>query len=202
MNVSDAAREEARKQMKAEGFVVTFAGNLGYLQGVETIVEAASLLRSRADIAFRIIGDGALRSDLERMAADLRVSNLAFLGTRSPNVLPAYLEASDALVVHLRAGELNELVMPAKTLSYLAAGRPLIVAATGAAETLVNECGAGLTLPPGDPAALAQAIEQLFSMTSDERVAMGRRGRECAESRFARTVVMNDLEQLLVGLAR
>src|SRR5207247_191446 len=60
LNVSDAAREEARKEMKTEGFVVTFAGNLGYLQGVETIVEAASLLRSRADIAFRIIGDGAL----------------------------------------------------------------------------------------------------------------------------------------------
>jgi colanic acid biosynthesis glycosyl transferase WcaI len=200
---SDASRKAAREDLEAgDAFIVTFAGNLGYLQGVDTVVRAAATLRSRTDVAFRIIGDGALRGELERLAADLKLSNIRFLGAMPANVLPAYLSASDALLVHLRSGDLSELVLPAKTLSYLAVGRPVIAAATGATEELVRACAAGLTLAPGDPIALAATIERLMELPPAERVAMGQRGRECVESRFSRSRIMDDLEKVLERASR
>jgi glycosyltransferase involved in cell wall biosynthesis len=194
--------ERARSLLGADGaFTVTFAGNTGLLQGLETMLDAANLLLRRTDIVFRVVGDGSDLPRLRKLATKLRLTNLRFLGRLPASQMPAVLAASDALLVVLRAGPLADLALPTKTLAYLASGRPVLAAAGGSAEALVRECAAGLAIPPGDAAGLAAAIEKLVAMSSEERDAMGQRGRDWAARRFTREQLVDRLETLLLEAA-
>jgi colanic acid biosynthesis glycosyl transferase WcaI len=197
-----AAVESARTLLEANGaFTVTFAGNTGLLQGLETLLHAARALAHRSDIAFRVVGDGSDLARLRDLAKKLELPNLRFLGRRPASEMAAILAASDALLVVLRAGPLTELALPTKTLTYLASARPVLVAAGGAAEQLVRECDAGISVPPDDPQALAIAVQQLAAMAPHERDLMGRRGREWVSKRFTRGQVVDQLEALLIEAA-
>jgi glycosyltransferase involved in cell wall biosynthesis len=194
--------ETARSLLAAEtAFTVTFAGNTGLVQGLETMLEAAKLLMPRTDIAFRVVGDGSDLPRLRKLAEKLGLTNLRFLGRLPSAQMPAVLAASDALLVVLRPGPLMDLALPTKTLAYLAAGRPVLVASGGAAEQLVRECDAGVIARPGEPQDLATAVQQLAAMPPLEREAMGRRGRDFVSHRFARTQVIDRIEALLVQAA-
>jgi glycosyltransferase involved in cell wall biosynthesis len=94
------------------------------------------------------------------------------------------------------------LVLPAKTLNYLAAGRPLIAAMTGTVAEIVRDSGAGLVVPPDDPAQLARAVEHLASLSVADREKMGQRGRAYVQEHFGRAKIMNELETLLVEVAQ
>jgi glycosyltransferase involved in cell wall biosynthesis len=195
--------EEARRDLRAgDRFVVTFAGNLGLVQGLSTVLQAADRIRSRTDIAFRFIGDGSDRQRLERMATELKLDSVAFLGQRPSVRMAPLLAASGALLVQAAPGPLNQLLLPTKTLAYLAAGRPVIAAMDGATATLIREAEAGLTVPPGDPAALANAIEHLAAMSAAQLAEMGRRGRSFVLERFAKSRIMDRLEAVLTEHAR
>ncbi|MDP9227245.1 MAG: glycosyltransferase family 4 protein [Actinomycetota bacterium] len=195
--------EQARRDLRAgDQFVVTFAGNLGLVQGLSTVLEAASRLRSRSDIAFRFIGDGSDRQRLERMARELKLETVAFLGQRPSVQMAPLLAASDALLVQAAPGPLNQLLLPTKTLAYLAAGRPVIAAMDGATATLIREADAGLTVPPGDPVALANAIQRLAGLSRAQLADMGRRGRRFVAERFDKSRIMDRLEAVLTEHAR
>jgi glycosyltransferase involved in cell wall biosynthesis len=194
--------DRARELLAANGaFTVTFAGNTGLLQGLGTMLQAARILAHRSDIAFRVVGDGSDLPRLQQLGKSLKLTNLSFLGRRPSSEMAAILAASDALLVVLRSGPLTELALPTKTLAYLASARPVLVAAGGAAEQLVRECGAGLSVPPDDPDALALAVEQLAAMPPDTRELMGRRGRDWVSKRFTREQLVDRLEALLVKAA-
>jgi glycosyltransferase involved in cell wall biosynthesis len=193
----------ARRELRADDrFVVTFAGNLGIVQGLSTVLDAAERLRSRVDIAFRFIGDGVDRRRLEGLAKERKLENVLFLGQRPSASMPPLLAASDALLVHAAAGPLNELLLPTQTLAYLASGRPVIAAMDGATAQLVREAGAGVTTPPGDPAALATAIERLASSPRAELSAMGERGRRLVADQFDMERIADRLESILTEHAR
>lgn len=199
---ADATVKSARVLLAANGaFTVTFAGNTGLLQGLGNVLQAARILSHRSDIAFRVVGDGSDLPRLKELAKSLALTNLRFLGRRPSSEMAAILAASDALLVVLRSGPLTELALPTKTLTYLASARPVLVAAGGAAEQLVRECDAGLSVPPDDPQALAAAVERLAAMTPDARELMGQRGRQWVSERFTRAQVVDRLETLLIKAA-
>ena len=77
----------------------------------------------------------------------------------------------------------------------------MLVAAGGAAEELVRECDAGVSVPAGDPQALAAAVRRLAGMSPEERELMGRRGREWVALRFTREQLVDRLETLLINAA-
>jgi glycosyltransferase involved in cell wall biosynthesis len=192
-----------RRELQApDRFVVTFAGNLGVLQGLSTVLEAAERLGSRKDIAFRFIGDGMDRRRLEDLAAKKGLDNVAVLDRRSPAEVAPLLAASDCLLVHAVPGPLQEIALPTKTLAYLAAGRPVIAAMGGATATLIREADAGVITAPGDPAALADAINLLSITPRDDLDAMGARGRRFVAERFAKGRIMDQLEAILEEHAR
>ncbi len=73
--------------------------------------------------------------------------------------------------------DLFAYVIPTKTQAYMAAGRPILMAVNGDAARLVGEAGAGISVQPEDPAALADAIVALAALPAEQRDAMGRAGR-------------------------
>ena len=197
---------ESTRNVRAEfgfghKFVVMFTGNLGMVQGLETVIEAATLLRDRADVEFVLVGDGSDRARLERLVAEQRLSNVRFLGQHPQTDMPAFMRAADALLVHLRRSEIADHAVPTKILSYLAAGRPVVCATSGAAAELVRSAHAGLTLEPSDPVALADAITHLASLPAAARDQLGRNGRAYLGAHFEKQTVIDGYERVLNLLA-
>ncbi|HEX2236765.1 MAG TPA: glycosyltransferase family 4 protein, partial [Actinomycetota bacterium] len=119
-----ARANEYRARHGLEGrFVVMYAGNVGLSQSLELILEAARELARETEVAFVINGQGAARADLERRARDL--DNVLFVDLQPEETLPDLLAAADVHVVPLKRG-LARASVPSKTLSILAAGRPLV----------------------------------------------------------------------------
>ncbi|MEU7567572.1 glycosyltransferase [Streptomyces fradiae] len=152
-------REETRRRLgwAPADTVVLHSGNMGLKQGLEVLVGAA-----RLDPALRVVlmGDGNQREALGRLAAD--VPNLEFLPPAADADFPEVLAAADVLAVTQRASVLD-MSVPSKLTSYFAAGRPVVasVADGGGTAEEVRRSGAGVLVPPEDPAALLAAVRGL-----------------------------------------
>jgi glycosyltransferase involved in cell wall biosynthesis len=183
-------------------FVTLFAGNIGIIQGLDTVVRTAALLPRDGSFLISVIGDGADKQRLLDLAKALEVSDrIQFLDRRPAAEIPVLLEAADVLLVHLKSGPVAQWSIPAKTYAYFAAAKPILMGVEGAGSDLVRNARAGVVVPPEDPAAMAQAIRNLHDMSADERAAMGRRGREYLLANFSRKVVLAQYEQKLAEVA-
>jgi glycosyltransferase involved in cell wall biosynthesis len=200
--VTPEAASAIRRQLGwADRFVALFAGNLGIVQGLDTIVDAARTLRP-AGVVVAFAGDGSEKARLqERVAREGLDDCVAFLGRRDPAEMPAIFAAADALVVHLKACELDEYVVPAKVLSYLAAGRPIVAAIGGAGARLIVESGAGPVVEPESADRLAEAIRRVQEMPATERTSLGEAARSFACERCARHRVIPMYESVLRSAA-
>jgi colanic acid biosynthesis glycosyl transferase WcaI len=157
--------------------VVMYAGNVGFSQSLDLVLLAArSFAVSRPDVVFVINGGGAARPDLEVAAADL--PNVRFIDMQPAERIPEVLAAADVHVVPLRAG-LAWSSVPSKLYSILAAGRPLVASVDEGTEVAltVERAGAGLAVPPDDPAAFTAAVGRLLDepQTAAQMGASGRR---------------------------
>jgi glycosyltransferase involved in cell wall biosynthesis len=122
---------------------------------------------------------------------------IQFLEHQPIEKIADFMAAADALLVHLKKTELSRYVIPTKTIAYLAAGKPILMAMDGAAATLVSAAGAGLVIPSEDPVALARAIETLWSMPRDALLTMGRHGRDYFEAHLAKERAIDQYEEIL-----
>jgi colanic acid biosynthesis glycosyl transferase WcaI len=197
-------RNVVRKEFGWEGrFVVLFAGNLGLVQGLDSVIRTAALLSPLENIRIALVGDGSDRERLMAMARDLNVTDrVQFIDRQPMDRMPEIMAAADTLLVHLRGSELSRYVIPSKTMAYLAAGRPILMAMEGAAADLVTEAQAGVTVPPDEPATLAEAIRAFSRMTEAERNSYSRRGPVYLRENFSKKVVVGRYEALLGTIAK
>ena len=169
-------------------FNVLFAGNISPAQDLGLLVQCAEKLRQdkRADIHFIIVGDGMSRTNLEEEIRGKDLSSyFTFEGQHPVTDIPAYHTMADALFAALAKSDELGLTVPAKITSYMAAGRPCLVA------------GCGLTSPAGDAHALYQNLLALAAMSPEQRTAMGQAGRAYFEQHFRRSKLLKKLEQFI-----
>ncbi len=179
-------------------FVILFAGNIGIIQGLDAVVRAAALLPRDCGFLISLIGDGTDKQRLQELAKSLAVDDrIQFLDRHPAEEMPALMEASDALLVHLKSAPMAHWVIPTKIFAYLSAGRPILLAMDGAGADLVRDSGAGIIIPPEDAAALSQGIRSLRDLAPEDRAAMGRRGREYLVAKFSKHSVLAQYEQKL-----
>jgi colanic acid biosynthesis glycosyl transferase WcaI len=171
-------REAIRREMGwRDKFVVLFAGNLGIVQGLDSVIEAAKLMTNgNARIVF--MGDGTDKPRLEKLASQSDLGERVQFVDRQPiERMPAFMSATDALLVNLKRSELTKYVIPSKTVAYLASGKPILMAAGGASEDLIREANAGIVVEPENAPALAEAIEKIRLMPPDALNELGDNGR-------------------------
>jgi glycosyltransferase involved in cell wall biosynthesis len=180
-------------------FNVVFAGNMGKAQGLEAVVEAASLLKDRPGVQFVFVGDGLALQGLRDLARDRHVDNVRFIGRRPPAEMPALFALADALLIHLKDDPLFRITIPHKTFAYLASGKPVLAAAAGDLADLVQTTGAGLVCAPERPEALADAVRRLHDMPPAEREQLGRNGLAAVHRDFAREHLVGRIEAMLAG---
>lgn len=162
-------------------FLIGYAGAFGLANDLATVVHAAKLL-AESPVTFIFVGQGPEKNNLQALARRLNISNVTFLPAVSRADVPSVLSAMDALIITLRRTSLFRFgISPNKLLDYMMAGRP-VIHAIDAGNDLVAESGCGLSIPPGDPAAIAAAALELMHMSQAGRDAMGRAGRRYVEA--------------------
>jgi colanic acid biosynthesis glycosyl transferase WcaI len=181
-------------------FVVTHAGNLGYVYDLETLLDAAALIKSWKaldDIVFLIVGDGVVRERLIMTAASLELDNVRFLPFQPRASLPLLRASSDVQLALYRTASAR-FSMPSKVYEIMASGRPVLASAEADSDLarLVVGAGAGVCVSPKAQRQLADAIVRLRSDAALRRE-MGERGRAAVERTYSRDVVVTQYDELL-----
>ncbi len=159
-------------------FQVGYAGNDSPWQGVEDLLMAAATFEGDPEVRFRFIGIQKDRFDLPERAS-------VEIFPRKPQEEVACLLTDCDVLVSPRRGRVADTQYPTKLSAYLALGRPIIATDVSDQRLILERAGCGLVVAPESPAAIAAAVHRLRGLPHDERVAMGRRGRQFAEEHLS-----------------
>lgn len=202
-SLSDISFEEGRafraKYSLNDKFIVSHSGNMGVKQGLDVILDTAALNRDDHSAVFVIVGDGAVRSKIQQRAQEMNLPNLIFLPLLDSFEFRGFLKASDICLV-TQQRTVSDMVFPSKTVTYLAAGCPVIASVNKNSEVArtIEESNAGLVVEPENAAALLAGIHQL---RSDDADGHGERGRQYAGQRWSSERVLGFLESKLSEIA-
>ena len=174
--------------------VVMYAGNVGFSQSLNLVVDAAAKF---PDLAFVINGDGAARKKLEEDCAQL--TNVYFGDYQPIERLSEVLATGDIHVVPLRAG-LASVSVPSKSYSILAAGRPMLAAIDPGTEipNMLQQSGAGVAVEPDNSTAFIEGLSQLISRR-EQLHEMGSRGRTWVETHASPASVAAQYEAIFLA---
>ena len=180
-------------------FVASFVGTLGLAHGLDTVLDAAELLKDRPDVLFWLVGEGARRAELEAEAARRGLDNVRFEGQVPREAIPGVLAASDAALVLLRPDPLFETVLPSKMFEAMAAACPVILGVRGESRALLADSGGGIAIEPGSGSALAEAVVACAA-DPESRRRMGALGRAYVTARLSHDALARDYASALQDL--
>lgn len=175
------------------GFNVVFAGNLGMVQALDTLLEVAEMLLSYSDIRLVLIGSGSRSIWLEEQVAQRQLTNVRLPGRFPSEAMPGILAQASVLLVSLVRNPIMSQTIPGKVQAYLAAGRPIIASLDGEGARVVVASGAGLACPAEDAKVLAQAVLQLRAAPAEALLRMGKAGRRYYDEFFDPAVLASRL---------
>ncbi|MES2686092.1 MAG: glycosyltransferase family 4 protein [Pseudomonadota bacterium] len=187
--------------LDSDAFCVVFAGNIGAGQAVETIVDAATLLRGRPDIQFVVVGQGSRQQWMGEEATRRGLTNLHLPGRFSVELMPGLMQKASALLVTLTDQPIFAATIPNKIQAYMASGRPIIACLNGEGARVVAEAGAGLAVPAENAPALADAVLRLAVMTAGELAELGASGQRYFKAHFDHDMLTEQLAGHLRTLA-
>jgi len=195
--------EEIRRRLglPMDKKLVLHAGNMGYKQGLEHVVDAAVLAATEVpSLVFVMVGDGNQRGRVEARARAHRISNMLFLPLQPRRLFPSLLGAADVLLLHQRA-RVVEMSLPSKLADYFASGRPVVAAANEASETSreISRAGGGVVVAPERPRELLKGITELLDDPS-RAASLGLAGQEYARSRYRREELAEALDGFVARL--
>lgn len=119
----DVYSEKIAEFLPANKYNVVYAGNIGAMQNVEVVVDAARLMRDRADIHFHIFGDGLYKNQLQDKAKDL--TNISFWPMQPSELAPSIYSMADVNIIPL-APNIYRTALPSKTATCIACGKPIV----------------------------------------------------------------------------
>jgi glycosyltransferase involved in cell wall biosynthesis len=169
---------EKLTQLKQLGhFVVGYVGSHGLANALYNLVDAAQLLQ-RELVTFVMVGQGAEKEALQQKVLQMQLNNVIFFAPVPKASVPSLLARMDALYIGWQKKSIYRFgINPNKLLDYMMAAKP-VIHAVEAGNDLVAESGCGISIPPDNPSAIAQAINKLRQMKPSERELMGKKGRE------------------------
>jgi len=157
---------ELLKKYGVDGkFICSYVGTIGMACGLQVILDAAEKLQEKGDdlVRFLLIGDGALKEELENESKRRNLRNVIFTGRRPKEEIPEWIASSDVNLVHLKKSALFTSVMPSKIFESAGCGRPVIIGVDGFAKDFVLNANAGLAMEPENVENLLEVLSILVS---------------------------------------
>jgi glycosyltransferase involved in cell wall biosynthesis len=143
-------------------FVAMYVGAHGTYSALDSVLDAAEILRDRDDVRFVLVGGGDTKDALRRSAADRGLDSVVFVDPVPKRDVPAWLARADACLLPYQDRPLFAGALPNKTFDYMGAGKPIIAAVPpGELSRLVERAGCGIAIRPEDPRAMADAVRTL-----------------------------------------
>lgn len=172
-----------------------FAGNVGAAQSVDTILDAAALLKEEfPQLRWHIVGSGSEHTRLQQKAQPLG-DTVMFHGRKPLDTMPSLYAQADAMLVTLQADEFSSMTLPGKVQSYMAAGKPLLGAINGETAAVIADAQCGFCGAAEDAAALADNVRRF--MATEDKTALGANARAYYEQHFSQDGFMQTLEEKL-----
>lgn len=169
--------------------VFSYVGTHAFYHGLDTLIEAATLLRHRNDLAFLMIGDGPERERLKQMVADRHLENVVF-GQSPYNEMDRLYSITYSSVATLRNMDVAKGMRLSKIFPSISCGVPVIYAGAGEAAEMIEKHGCGITVEPERPELLAQAIEHLAE-NETLRGSLGQNGRALIDREYSWSLIVH-----------
>ncbi len=195
----------AANGISADTPLIAYSGNVGVKQGLEVVVEAASLAErdsSAGLLHWAICGEGAAKPALEKMIGTQATRSVHLYPLQPDNLYHAMLGETDINLITQQRGS-GQFFFPSKLLSILQFGRPVLAVADDTSELsrAVRAGDFGLVVAPGDAKALKEAALQILQAPSEQKKAWAERGRAWVDQ-YRRRAVLGKVELQFASLAQ
>lgn len=181
---------------------VVYAGNLGDHQSLDTVIEAANLVKHLDNLRVTIVGSGVAERRLRELASSLDAHNVTFMGRVAPEEIGKIHAESDFQIVSLKDLAIFEGTIPSKLQASLCNGIPVITTVRGDVRRLVEENGIGFACDPENVAQLADAFMQAAALGLEERQRMGKTAKQYYESSMSIARGTAQVEEILRSVSR
>ena len=175
-----------------------FAGNVGTMQSVDTVIKAAAVCKDVGNIRWHIVGDGIDLENCKSLAEKLDVP-VTFHGRQPTEQMPHYYSMADAMLITLKDDPVISLTLPGKLQSYMAAGKPVIGAINGEAKSVIEQVKCGYCVPACDYEKLAAVCKQ-FAEERVNHAVMGNNARIAYEQSYSKDKFIDSLEKNLTDM--
>lgn len=194
---AEALFENIKTEEKNDDLInLVFAGNIGEMQSVETIIYAANELKDDQKIIFHIVGDGSSCKKCQDLTRQLKLNNVVFHGQHPISEMPRFYKIADAFLVTLKANKVISYTLPNKVQTYMAAGKPIIGAIDGETRIVISESNCGLCGPAEDYMELAKNIRK-FAIEKPTHTTFGQNSRRYYMHNFSKKTYMEKLNNHL-----
>lgn len=166
-------------------YIVSYAGVFSPHQGLDIILDSATILKEHTEILFLFAGDGFTKDHLVKKANDNKLLNVTFLPFLSKDQYVKLLGCSDVSLVCLDK-DVNTPVVPGKLMSIMACGKPVIATLppVSDANKIIQEAQCGILVEAGDSQNLAISILNL-KLNPGLMEKFGENGRKYAIKNFS-----------------
>ncbi len=151
-------------------FIAGYIGTIGMAHGLQTLLEAAEILQRTPggeSIHILILGDGAKKDTLKKMALLKQLQNITFIDAVPKSEVSEYWSLLDLSIIHLKKDPLFEKVIPSKLFECIGMGIPVLHGVLGESAEIVKRLHIGVTVMPENPQILA---EELLFLSGDPKV--------------------------------
>lgn len=169
-----------------------FAGNIGSMQSVDTILKAAEILKEE-NIYWHIVGGGSELENMQTFAREHALKKVSFYGRKPLEEMPKFYAMADAMLVTLKADPVVSLTLPGKVQSYMAAGKPIIGAINGETPKVIAAAACGFCAPAEDAPALAESVLRFRR----HNAGMAENAHSYYEKHFSRSYYMDKIQKQL-----
>lgn len=176
-----------------------FAGNIAGGTGLDTIVEAAKILKKDSVFKIHIVGDGSYLPTLKENVEKAGLSDrFVFHGRHPMSEMPEIYKLADALLITLRPGQIT---VPAKLQTYMTTGKPVFGAMDGSGKDLINESGCGVCVDAGDSVSLYRKMKDYID-DPEKYSGCGKNGTDYFKNNFTLDRFIKDFMKILCDLTK
>lgn len=172
-------------------FYVTYAGNIGKMQGIETIIFAAEQLKEMLDIQFVLFGNGSEEGNIRRLIEEKQLTNVQLFPLQPIERVSEVYSLGDVSIISCKPGT-GSAGMPSKTWTIMATGTPIIASFDlgGEMERTIHDANCGVCIEAGNAKKLADVIFRLFN-NYNQKEEMGINARMYSEQYVCKSVCVN-----------
>ena len=182
------------------GINFTFTGNVGKMQNLENVILGfVKFIRSKPEIVcfLNIVGDGSHLEQLKMLCQETNASNVLFYGRKPLNLMPAFFNNSDVLVLSLVDNPIFSLTVPAKFQTYLAAKKPVFGIINGDAKDLIEDHGIGFTASPSDVNSIAEGFKRFIGLSDKEKNDIEENAAQLLQTKFNKVRIKDKITEIV-----